>query len=102
MIRQGFIMTIKPGAEEEYKRRHDEIWDAMVKVLKDAGVSNYSIFRSEQILFAYVELEDLERWNMLSENQTVREWWDYMADIMDVNADNSPVIRNLDQVFYLA
>ena len=35
---------IKPGCKAEYQRRHAEIWPEMVKVLKDAGICNYSIF----------------------------------------------------------
>lgn len=35
---------IKPGYKAEYQRRHAEIWPEMVKVLKEAGICNYSIF----------------------------------------------------------
>lgn len=35
---------IKPGCKAEYQRRHAEIWPEMVKVLKEAGICNYSIF----------------------------------------------------------
>ena len=101
MIRHGFRMKIKAGAEAEYKRRHDEIWPEMAGVLRGGGASNYSIFRSGLDLFAYVELEDMERWNSLSSNPTVRKWWDYMADIMEVNPDNSPWAEPIESVFYM-
>jgi len=102
MIRRAFTMKIKPGAEKEYKLRHDEIWPEMAKTLKKAGISNYSIFLKDDLtLFAYMELEDLEKQRTLSKNPTVRKWWDYMADIMEVNPDNSPVTKDLKQVFFL-
>ena len=101
MIRYAFKMRIKPGAEEEYKRRHDEVWPEMIEVLKSSGASNYSIFRSGLDLFAYVELNNLERWNKNPENPTVRKWWNYMSDIMEVNPDNSPKAERLEQVFFL-
>ena len=102
MIRRAFTMKIKPGAEKEYKLRHDEIWPEMAKTLKKAGISNYSIFLKDDLtLFAYMELEDLEKQRTLSKNPTVRKWWDYMADIMEVNPDNSPVTIDLKQVFFL-
>jgi L-rhamnose mutarotase len=95
-------MKIKPGTEKEYKLRHDEIWPEMAKTLKKAGISNYSIFLKDDLtLFAYMELEDLEKQRTLSKNPTVRKWWDYMADIMEVNPDNSPVTIDLKQVFFL-
>ena len=101
MLRQAFIMKIKAGAEDEYRRRHDEIWHEMKEVLKQAEISNYSIFRDNLTLFGYMEFKDIEKRKALSSNPTVRKWWDYMADIMEVNPDNSPVTKELEQVFYL-
>ena len=46
---------IKPGCKAEYQRRHAEIWPEMVKVLKDAGICNYSIFYCNDELFGYYE-----------------------------------------------
>ncbi len=48
---------IKPGCKAEYQRRHAEIWPEMVKVLKDAGICNYSIFYCNDELFGYYECE---------------------------------------------
>ncbi|WP_368319951.1 L-rhamnose mutarotase, partial [Mediterraneibacter gnavus] len=30
-----------------------------------------------------------------------RKWWDFMADIMETNPDNSPVCTDLHEVFHL-
>ncbi len=35
---------IVPGMQEEYKKRHDNIWPEMKEVLADAGIVNYSIW----------------------------------------------------------
>ena len=43
-IRQAFVMSVNPGAKEEYEKRHNPIWPELEKVLKDHAVSNYSIF----------------------------------------------------------
>ena len=43
-IRKAFVMSVHAGAEEEYEKRHNPIWPELEKVLKDHGVSNYSIF----------------------------------------------------------
>ena len=41
----------------EYQKRHAEsIWAEMVKVLKDAGICNYSIFYRNDELFGYYEV----------------------------------------------
>ncbi len=44
MTRQAFKMFLKPGFEAEYQKRHNEIWPELKKLLKDAGVYDYSIF----------------------------------------------------------
>jgi hypothetical protein len=35
------------------------------------------------------------------ENFCKDEWWDFMADIMETNPDNSPVCRKINEVFHL-
>ncbi len=103
MIRAAFKMKLKPGNEAEYKKRHDEIWDELVKVLEDAGVSDYSIYLDQETntLFAFQKLEDNNLADKLPENLVVKKWWDYMSDLMDTNADKSPVCINLDEVFHM-
>lgn len=104
MQRLAFKMQIKPGQEAEYKRRHDEVWPEMGKALKEAGVSDYAIYLDESTgaLFAVQKLSDNNTADNLPKLPIVQKWWDYMADIMEVNPDNSPVVTELKEVFYLA
>tara|TARA_B110000090_G_C13275139_1_gene405726 strand:- start:239 stop:559 length:321 start_codon:yes stop_codon:yes gene_type:complete len=103
MIRAAFKMKLKPGFEAEYKKRHDEIWPELSKELTAAGVSAYSIFLDEETLtlFAVQNLTETHTSERLPEEEIVKKWWDYMADIMEVNADNSPVAIPLKEVFYM-
>ena len=103
MIRAAFKMKLKPGFEAEYKKRHDEIWPELSKELTTAGVSDYSIFLDEETstLFAVQKLTDTHTSDELPQQQIVKKWWDYMADIMEVNSDNSPVATPLKEVFYM-
>ena len=102
MKRNAFKMKLKPGFEKEYIKRHDEIWPELSKVLTQAGVYDYSIFLDEEthILFAVQKLRADNTANQLPKNPVVRKWWDYMADIMEVNPDNSPVEVSLQEVFH--
>ena len=104
MHRLGFKMKLHAGQAEEYKRRHDELWPELGQVLKDATISDYSIFLDEEtnILFGTLKVEDLEKFNQIPHNPVTKRWWAYMADIMDANPDNSPVSVDLKDVFYLA
>jgi len=96
-------MKLFPGFKEEYKKRHNEIWPELVKLIKDTGVSNYSIFFDEETntLFGYQELTGEISSQDLGTTEIVKKWWKYNADIMKTNPDNSPMSIPLEQVFYL-
>ena len=103
MIRKAFQMSVHAGQEEEYERRHRPVWDDLHAVLKDHGVSNYSIYLDPETrqLFGYVELQDEERWKAIAETEPCKRWWAYMRDIMPSNPDNSPVMSELREVFHI-
>lgn len=102
MKRVAFKMRLKPGFEAEYKKRHDDIWPELSEELTKAGVFDYSIFLDEETnsLFAFQKLNDNNTADKLPQTKIVRKWWDYMADIMEVNVDNSPVTDELKEVFH--
>jgi L-rhamnose mutarotase len=50
-----FTFEVRPGMEDEYKRRHDEIWPELVKAIQDAGIRNYTLFRRDRQVIAYAE-----------------------------------------------
>jgi L-rhamnose mutarotase len=102
MSKIAFKMKLKAGAGEEYKKRHGMIWPELAALLKSNGVSDYSIFLDEEtnILFA-VQQEDGRSSQDLGKLEIVKKWWAYMADIMETNADQSPVSVPLSLVFHL-
>ena len=104
MQRHAFKMFLNPGCEAEYIRRHDEIWPDLVILLKDAGISNYSIHldRETNVLFGYLERRDDHAMETLPDHPVMQRWWAYMGDIMRTNADGSPVAVALTETFYMA
>lgn len=103
MYRNAFKMKLKSGFIEEYKKRHEEIWPELEEALTKAGIHDYSIFLDEEtnILFAVQKLEDDFDGEALRELSIMRKWWNYMKDIMEVNPDNSPMEKPLEEVFYM-
>ena len=103
MNRLGFKMYLNKGAETEYKKRHDAIWPELVALLKEAGVQDYSIFLDEETstLFGVLKTSNPEAMKDLPLKDVMQKWWAYMKDIMQTNADNSPVNIPLKEVFYL-
>ena len=103
MKRNAFKMQLKPGFEKEYKKRHDEIWSDLEQQLNHAGISNYSIFLDQETLTLYAvqELSENNTADELPNTEIVRKWWQYMADIMETNPDNSPITSSLLEVFHI-
>jgi L-rhamnose mutarotase len=103
MKRAAFKMMLKPGATEEYKRRHDEIWPELVATLEQSGISDYAIWLDEAtgILFACQKLKDHNQSDRLSEQPIIKKWWAYMSDLMETNPDLSPICIDLAPMFYM-
>jgi L-rhamnose mutarotase len=103
MTRVAFKMQLFADQKEEYKKRHDAIWPDLVALLKDTGISEYSIFLDETTnsLFGVLKAEDPLSLNNLPSHPVMQRWWKYMGDIMESNPDNSPVSIPLEEVFYL-
>jgi L-rhamnose mutarotase len=104
MHRIAFKMKLYPGFAEEYKDRHDDLWPDLKALLKEKGVSDYSIFIDYETnsLFAVMKVTDINVLDELSDSPIMQQWWQYMSDIMETNADNSPERVTLKEVFYLA
>lgn len=104
MQRLAFKMYLNEGQKEVYKKRHSELWPELRQLLKEAGVSEYSIFLDEEtnILFAFQKVSGEGGSQDLGQTQVVQKWWAFMADVMKTNPDNSPVSIELEEVFYMA
>ena len=100
---KGFKMKLYDGMEEEYEKRHNELWDEMKDMIHQYGGKNYTIFLDKEtnILFGYIEIESEELWAASAETEICKKWWAFMADIMETNPDNSPVSVDLKNIFHL-
>jgi L-rhamnose mutarotase len=100
----AFKMQLNPGMEDEYRRRHDEIWPELVELLKEAGVEDYSIHldRETGILFGVLWRRKDHRMADLPGHPVMKRWWAHRADIMATNPDQSPVDKPIVTVFHMA
>ncbi len=103
MIRKAFRMKLYDGMTAEYEKRHNELWSEMKDMIHEHGGKNYTIFLDTEtnVLYGYIEIESEEKWAKGADTTINRKWWDFMADIMETNPDNSPVSVNLKEVFHL-
>ena len=102
-MRRAFKMQLHRGFEDEYRKRHDNLWPELKDLLKKHGVSEYSIYldKDTNTLFGVMQVEDAAQLENMPEHPVMKKWWAYMRDIMDTNPDNSPVSIPLKEVFYL-
>lgn len=104
MERYAWKAKVKEGKREEYKRRHDEIWQEMKDLLKSAGIRNYSIWNTGDELFGYYECEKGIAYaaKMQAESPIVAKWNKYMEDVMEMDTDPETGAQPLlQEMFYL-
>ena len=104
MERYAWKAKVKEGKQEEYKRRHDEIWQEMKDLLKSAGIRNYSIWNTGDELFGYYECEKGIAYaaKMQAESPIVAKWNKYMEDVMEMDTDPETGAQPLlQEMFYL-
>jgi L-rhamnose mutarotase len=101
--RIAFRMNLNPGQAAEYEKRHDEIFPELAKALKDAGVSDYSIWLDPESnhLFGILTRTDDHTMDALPETEIMKRWWKHMADVMETDANNVPTQVGLKRVFLL-
>lgn len=103
MEKYAFRMRLHPGQAEEYRRRHAAIWPELVALLREAGVSDYSIHLDPEtdILFGVLWRPADHGMAALPGHPVMRRWWAHMADIMETKPDNEPVAVPLVPMFHM-
>lgn len=90
MMKYVSEFQLRPGMQEEYKRRHDEIWPEMLELIAVAGLRNYSIWNHETLLIEYFETDDLTQAQCILAASSVKARWDQaMSDILVFRSDGA-------------
>ncbi|WP_247875982.1 L-rhamnose mutarotase [Azospirillum sp. TSH100] len=99
----AFRMNLKPGMEAEYKARHDRIFPELVELLREAGVTDYSIHLDRETghLFGVLWRRRDHGMDALPQHPVMRRWWAMMADIMETKPDNEPAVTPLVTLFHM-
>ncbi len=103
MERVAFAMKLRPGAADEYRRRHAAVWPEMLAALRSAGCHNYSIYQRDDDLFGYFEVDDFARFRAIMDASEVNARWQAgMAALIDPCTDPATGFhRRLTEVFRL-
>jgi L-rhamnose mutarotase len=101
--RTCFTFTIKPGTEDEYKRRHDEIWPEMVSALRESGISNYSLFRRGLEVIAYAECEPdaATAFAKMGATDVDRRWSEWFEEVLERRFGDDGEAMSVPEVWHL-
>jgi L-rhamnose mutarotase len=104
-MRICFLLRVKKDRMEEYCRRHEQVWPAMLAALRDAGWRNYSLFLgTDGLLVGYLETEDFEHAQAGMQNTQVNRLWQAeMSDFFEGIEGSTPDRQfiQLREVFHL-
>ena len=103
MASHAFRMQLKPGMAEEYRRRHDEIWPELVEAIKDAGISNYTLFRRGLQVIAYAECEPdvAAAFGKVGATEVNARWAAWFEDVIVALTDESGNLFRAEEVWHL-
>ena len=103
MQRACFIFQLKEGAEEEYKRRHDEIWPELVKAIQDSGLKNYTLFRRGLQVVGYVECHpDIKTaFDKVESTEVNARWDEWFEEVIEEITDSDGNLFWAEEVWHL-
>ncbi|MET9275504.1 L-rhamnose mutarotase [Kribbella sp. NPDC003557] len=78
-----------PGTEEAYEIEHARVWPELITVMRAAGISDWSIWRSGRDLFHLVVSDDFEAAVAQLKNDPVdQRWQQHMSQFVEGFAQN--------------
>ena len=94
MLRRfGQTIKLKPECREEYVRQHKAVWPGVLRMIKECGLRNYSIFLKDNLLFAYFEYEgkdyetDMQK---MAQHKETQRWWKLVKPLMQPLKSKKP------------
>jgi L-rhamnose mutarotase len=98
-----FTFTLKPGAEREYKRRHDAIWPELVTALREADVRNYTLFRRGREVIGYAECypDASTAFGKVAATEVDARWSKWFEDVIEQRFDERGRPFTAEEVWHL-
>jgi L-rhamnose mutarotase len=96
MERLCHVFRIARGSEEEYVRRHLDIWPELVDAIKEAGFADYTLFRRglEVIVTCECHPDVATCFARLAERSVAARWQAYMDGIvLDLTDEDGNLVR---------
>lgn len=103
MERICFILELKPGQEQEYERRHNDVWAELVRILRESGVNNYSLFRRGLEVIGYAECEPdaASAFGKVGKTEINSRWSKWFEDVIDRQFDQNGELLIAPEVWHI-
>jgi L-rhamnose mutarotase len=104
MERIAFCLRLRPGTAGAYDQAHQHVWSEMLDLYKRAGVSEYSIFRREELVFLVMQVENFEQtWDRIEQSDINTRWQKEMSNFFAPSEDLQPGERfpMMREIFYM-
>ena len=106
MKRFGQTIRLKPEGAEEYIRLHAETWPGVLAKIKECNISNYSIFRKDNTLFAYFEYTGSNfsaDMDLMATDSETQRWWNTVKPLMEPIESREPgeFWADMTEIFHL-
>ena len=99
--RRAFTLRLKPGACDEYKHYHDNIWPELVREIEACGIAQITTFADGPQLFLYSEIHDEHAWDKLWSSEIHDKWGENMKPLMQFTPDGKVEASPLREIFHL-
>jgi L-rhamnose mutarotase len=100
MIRQGFLLRLKPGGVEEYRRLHQHVPRDVELDEEAAGVISETIFEHDGMLFVSSVIRDEETWERARGSVASRQWAETLTPFLEMNPDGTVASTALTEVYH--
>ena len=104
--RFGQTIHLKPECADEYVKHHAAVWPGVLAMITACNIRNYSIFKKENVLFAYFEYIgndfDGDMARMAADAETQR-WWDVVKPLMEPieNRSAGEFWADMEEIFHI-
>ena len=110
MKRYGSVIQVKQEKLDEYVKLHSDVWPDVLKMIKDCGINNYSIYLrklpdGKYYLFSYFEYvgDDFDAdMKKMAADETTQKWWDVCKPCQEPlsNRAEGEWWANMEEVFH--
>src|SRR5215467_11887646 len=98
MFTIALAMTLRPGAYEQYKLAHDQLWPELAAGMRENQV-NMAIYRDGDRLFLFAAAPTREDWERSRQDPVLAKWDARIAQLVEADGQGEIAFNTLPKAF---